>query len=93
MSFIRGSASFQHTRMCAGTTLRKIEDYDPKIRSLSSKKIEDYDRFRSPDRSPRRSPDRSPRFLKIEDYEKTIVVLIVVLVVVLIVVLIVGIDF
>ena len=40
-----------------GNTLRKIEDYDPKIRSLSSKKIEDYDRFRSPR-------------LKIEDYEK-----------------------
>ena len=64
----------------AGNTLRKIEDYDPKIRSLSSKKIEDYDRFRSPR-------------LKIEDYEKTIVVLIVVLVVVLIVVLIVVLDF
>ena len=39
-----------------GNTLRKIEDYDPKIQSLSSKKIEDYDRFRSPR-------------LKIEDYE------------------------
>ena len=56
--------------MYSGNTLRKIEDCDPKIQSQSSQKIEDYDRFRSPR-------------LKIEDYEKAIVVLIVVLVVVL----------
>ena len=50
-----------------GNTLRKIEDNDPKIRSLSSKKIEDYDSFRSPR-------------LKIKDYENRLVVLIVVLI-------------
>ena len=66
--------------MYSGNTLRKIEDCDPKIQSQSSQKIEDCDRFRSPR-------------LKIEDYEKAIVVLIAVLVAVLIVVLIVVLDF